>query len=93
MIHMHVYRFNAMALPEEIASMKSENVADAVKNEIQTDINNLIKQFFCAQFSKCSTKEVPRQLEKADHYLWISSIEGRVKELRKINEKDKIIPF
>jgi hypothetical protein len=55
---MHVYRFNAMALPEEIASMKSENVADAVKNEIQTDINNLIKQFFCAQFSKGSTKEV-----------------------------------
>ena len=84
--------FNDMALPEEIASTKSENVSDQV-NEIQTDINNLIKQFFCAQFSKCSTKEVPRQLEKADHYLWISSIEGRVKELRKINEKDKIIPF
>ena len=77
-----------MALPEEIESMKSDHVSHEMKNTIQQNINNLIKQFFCTQFSKSSTHKVPTQLQKPETYLLITSIEDRVKELKQIKQND-----
>ena len=88
-IDTNVCRFNAMALPDEMESMKSDHVSQEMKSTIQKNMNNLIKQFFCDQFSKSSTGEVPKQLQKAETYLLISSIEERVKELKKIKKDDK----
>ena len=88
-IDTNVCRFNAMALPNEIDSMKSDHVSQEMKNTIQQNINNLIKQFFCAQFSKSSDHKVPTQLQKPETYLLITSIEERVKELKKIKKKEE----
>jgi hypothetical protein len=77
-----------MALPDEMESMKSDHVSQEMKSTIQKNMNNLIKQFFCDQFSKSSTGEVPNQLQKPETYLLISSIEDRVKELKRIKKND-----
>ena len=87
-IDTNVCRFNAMALPDEMESMKSDHVSQEMKSTIQKNMNNLIKQFFCDQFSKSSTGEVPNQLQKPETYLLISSIEDRVKELKRIKKND-----
>ena len=87
-IDTNVCRFNAMALPDEMESMKSDHVSQEMKSKIQQNMNNLIKQFFCDQFSKSSTGEVPNQLQKPETYLLISSIEERVKELKRIKKND-----
>jgi hypothetical protein len=52
------------------------------------NINNLIKQFFCAQFSKSFEQKVPTQLQKPETYQLITSIKERVKELKKIKKKE-----
>lgn len=87
-IDTNVCRFNAMATPDEKEFMKSEHVPQEVKDKIQKQINDLIKKFLCAQFSTGSGT-VPKHLEKADTYLFITSIEDRITELKKLKDKTK----
>ena len=87
-IHTNVCRFNAMATPEEKEFMKSEHVPQDVKKKIQKTINDLLKKFFLAQFSK-GPEAVPKLLAKPETCLFINSIEDRVSELKKLKEKTK----
>ena len=59
-----------------------------VKKKIQKTINDLLKKFFLAQFSK-GPEAVPKLLAKPETCLFINSIEDRVSELKKLKEKTK----